>query len=594
VNIPNDAVRAAAAALEVAPITQDESTPNRIAAGGTLDDAAAQKVRNFFGRTPRPSAADQAARSEKWLAWELMGGDTMAEAAKPSPAAPATVPPVTSPVAAAAAASLDVERLGLIDAHTAHQKAFSAAEYFPPDGITRGGSFPVGDAWIVTDAAQSWLVIEDQAGRYRGLGPIAADIDPTKLARVMAMVDGSAGVALTDATMDRSSFAMVQAAAVFAERRQALPERRSTPEPVQAAATPTGPFPALNGALSDLTGVWEQITRTVWPKIDSAAELGLLSALERVGRLKKAEAEPGAVQAEAAAWAVAAAAVELRPGKIDGSIDGPINNATDHTRRILTDGINQVIDAAEERFGVTYDPETVMDMTANAQVAVDEFSRLLRELVQDRLGSGHDGTDQTLIAPAGLTRHVVALAGGAELDPDGFVNRDSAGFPVSGGVTGTDCLGCGPIGQRLISEAIAAHSNVTPAPVQAVATRTPGIQISDRLRADLEEIGRLVAESPDVETVDDLRVVKSTWQLNMNGVALENLQVHIDGAGTSFIHDGTVTDIDDPIMRNVLPINSEPWPRGDVHHPGAHYMCRCGWRNQTAFITPDADPNEVF
>lgn len=345
--------------------------------------------------------------------------------------------------------------------------------------------------------------------------------------------------------------------------------------PVTAAAGDVG-LPALSDTLNVLNASLQTIDRETGVEVRTAVDLGWRSALDRVGRMATRSATgPAATAAAGMDPAVVATSQEIPDTlNVEALIRPAVQDTAAHVARVAAAAQARTTAVIADAFDV--DLTDVAPPQAEVQAQLED--RLMDELLF-RLGvlSDVDRIDPTndvdpLVPPYQIARDTLAVAGGAEVT-DGNPVRDAIGRPTVNGVVGSDSISLGPGPVLAIRDSILAWGPS----VTAAATRRPaGIRISDSLSADLGQAAARMAGAGDGAPLEQVTV--TTWRLNYNGRAIENLPRHEKLAGTTVTSAAELADIPEA--------QTDPgdWPGTAVSHPGDHRYCHCGWETRVELV----------
>lgn len=352
--------------------------------------------------------------------------------------------------------------------------------------------------------------------------------------------------------------------------------------PAVAAAAAVEGYPALSEVLDQINIQLQAIDAALQVEVRTAMGMGYRSALDRVGRMVTREAS-GQVRRT---WqALPAGLAALQAVHQAGALDGL--NVESLVMPALQDAAGQVgraVAAAQVQvMNVIADALVVdLDLSWPSIVQVEDYTiEALRSQLLFQLGQLQDparldpANDDPLEAPVGLSRDVLAFAGGAGLEVTRRPMRDPAGRPISatGVVGGGDGLGFSPIAMEALRDAIRAWAPTgeEQAAVVAAARRRPGIQISDSLRSELADAAARLDPAAE-EPLEQVTV--GVWRINMHGQAIENLPRHKRMAGT------VVTDWSELAGIADAQADINEWPYVPYSRPGDHSRCHCGWETR--------------
>lgn len=346
----------------------------------------------------------------------------------------------------------------------------------------------------------------------------------------------------------------------------------AAPESSVTAAAAAPGLPALNDTMNVLNASLQSLDREVGTEVRTAVDLGWRSALDRVGRMATRQAtgqEQVTMRDVPAALVAAGPAWDRESLNVEALIRPAVEDTALHVARVTARASNQTVAMIADAFGVEL-TDVEVDQTV-VQAELEE--RLMAELLfrlgvlsdVDRIDPATDA--QPLVAPYQIARDTLAVAGGAAVT-DGNPVRDPIGRPLVNGTVGSDSVSLGPGPVQAIRDSILAWGpNVT-----AAARRSPGIRIPPELGADLGEAAARMAGASDQPPLEQVTV--TTWRLNYNGRAIENLPRHEVLAGT------TVTSAAELEAMPEAQTDPSEWPGVSYSHPGDHRYCHCGWETR--------------
>ena len=345
----------------------------------------------------------------------------------------------------------------------------------------------------------------------------------------------------------------------------------TTPESSVTAAAAAVGYPLLSQTLDALNGSLQAMDVETSTEIRTAIDYGWRSALDRVGRMatRAASAEQQTRWREMEPAAVAAQA-DVSNVNVLALIEPAVADAAAHVQRVTARTHAQIAALIEGAFGVDLDDVFPDPVLAGSYVTDQMTSALLASL--DRLGDS-DRIDPTndvdpLVPPFALTRDVLAMAGGAEMD-QGRPHRDGIGRPLQAATAGADSIALGPGPVAAVRDSILSYFEGA---VAAGARRRAGALISEGLRSELSEVSARMAGASSDPPLEQVTV--HTWRLNWNGRAQENMPRHAKLAGTTIVNESE--------LQQVAGAQADPgeWPGVAVSHPGDHRYCHCGWQTR--------------
>lgn len=347
-------------------------------------------------------------------------------------------------------------------------------------------------------------------------------------------------------------------------------------EALVAAAAATA-ADSLDAALECITIKADEINLKARDELRAVLDTLAKTATERAGKAATRNVKTASAKARLesmpAARALKVVAASPFFAAVEPAIEKIIDQACEDARSQL-DGILERGQAAataeiEKRLGVTFDATSTGYWWQPRIDAVDYLCDQFREWLLGQVTAQVEGPGEQVqegrVAPQPVIE-TLEIAGGAQWD--GLkITRTLGGDPIGvDGTKGASELALGPIALKLIQEAFVAWA---PAPVAAAAKKKPGARISISLRSQLEEAGKIAADTGNVP-------LYTTWEWML-------------GDPPSGVHwpphealEGAVFENDADFYEKA---NADPaeWPYTSVSRIGDHPGCTC-WKNTTVRI----------